>query len=496
MSTVRRLCLSLILFFAIFSVLCPRALGQDFSIVVLPDTQNEAQFFPQVMNNQTTWVVNNAQARNIQMVLGVGDIVNDGASDAQQQNANAAIRILDNAGIPYQLAIGNHDYDGANPKSRSVVGFNRWFGPARYAGKAFYKGNFPAGSNENFYGELTIGGKTYLFLMLEFRPRRASLNWAESILSANPGKEAIIVVHSFLRTTGTREDVCDSQDMPPGNANGQQMWTELREHANVIMVLNGHFTGGTVAHRSDVGTSGNLVNQIFADLQDFPNGGNGWLEIITFHPVSNSISVQTFSPFLNQFMTGAAQQFTVPYHNPSPHTGSGSISGKVRNQSTCAAVAGVTVKAGAASAVTAADGTYKFSLVPGTYSVNASRAGWTPSTLSEKVSDSLTTQLDFYLTVAGAAAPCTLNTASPSVTICKPANNASVTSPVPVVAGTTDHNTVSFVQAYLDGKAVVTQTGNKLNTSIPMAAGAHRVTVQAKDSAGVIFKQTIDITVH
>src|ERR1051326_6970156 len=254
--------------------------AQDFSIVVLPDTQNEAQFFPQVMNSQTKWVVDNAQARNIQMVLGVGDIVNDGASDAQQQNADAAIRILDNAAIPYQLAIGNHDYDGANPKSRSVIGFNHWFGPARYASKTFYKGNFPSGSNENFYGVLSIGGKQYLFLMLEFRPRSSSLDWAESILSANADKEAIVVVHSFVRTNGMREDICDTQDMPSGNANGEQMWTRLRKHANVIMVLHGHFTGGSVAHRSDVGDNGNLVNQIFADFQDFPNGGDGWLEII------------------------------------------------------------------------------------------------------------------------------------------------------------------------------------------------------------------------
>ena len=81
------------------------------------------------------------------------------------------------------------------------------------------------------------------------------------------------------------------------------------------------------------------------------------------------------------------------------------------------------------------------------------------------------------------------------MTICSPANNATVSSPVGVVAGTTDSRQVSFVQAYVDGKQVITQSGNSLNTQIPMAAGAHRLTVQAKDSAGVIFKQSINITV-
>lgn len=116
MSRHRRFSSSLVSF-CVFFALCSFASGQDFSIVVLPDTQNEAQFFPQVMNSQTTWIENNADALNIQMVLGVGDIVNDGAVDAQQQNADAAIRVLDNAGIPYQLAIGNHDYDNADPKA-------------------------------------------------------------------------------------------------------------------------------------------------------------------------------------------------------------------------------------------------------------------------------------------------------------------------------------------------------------------------------------------
>ena len=495
MSSVHCKSVAPVLFVSLLLLFAQSLPGQDFSIIVLPDTQNEAQFFPQVLNSQTQWIANNSSALNIQMVLGVGDIVNDGADNAQQQNADAAFRTLDSAGVPYLLAIGNHDYDGANPKAaRSVVGFNQWFGPARYAGKSFYQGSFSSGSNENFYGFLTVGGKPYLFLMLEFRPRSAVLDWAESILQANPDKEAVIVTHSYVMTNGKREDLCDTQDMPAGNANGQQMWTRFREHANVIMVLNGHFTGGTVSHRSDLGGSDNLVNQIFADLQTFPNGGNGWLLIVTFHPLINTISVQTYSPFLNQFMTGAAQQFIVPYHNPSPQTGIGIINGNVRGQASCTPISGLTVQAGTASAVTAADGTYQLFLSPGSYTVTASGVGWNTGTQSEVASDSLATQMNFYLTPAAGGAPCALNPASLSVTICTPANNATVTSPVNVVAGTTDSRPVSFVQAYLDGNAVVTQNGASLNASIPMSQGLHRLTVQAKDTSAVIFKQTINVT--
>ena len=107
--------------------------------------------------------------------------------------------------------------------------------------------------------------------------------------------------------------------------------------------------------------------------------------------------------------------------------------------------------------------------------------------------------LAFVLVLGGTAhaqAPCTLNTASPSVTICTPTNGATVTSPVNIVAGTTDNaSTVKYVQIYVDGAKQYQISGNQLNTSLPMSTGTHRVTVQAQDAAGTIFKSTINITV-
>jgi len=48
----------------------------------------------------------------------------------------------------------------------------------------------------------------------------------------------------------------------------------------------------------------------------------------------------------------------------------------------------------------------------------------------------------------------------------------------------------------VDGKAAFTASGGSLDTSIAMASGVRRLTVQAKDTKGVIFKQTISITVE
>src|SRR4051794_32441681 len=102
----------------------------------------------------------------------------------------------------------------------------------------------------------------------------------------------------------------------------------------------------------------------------------------------------------------------------------------------------------------------------------------------------------FGLTANAQSAPCTLNTASPSVTICSPTNGATVTSPVNIVAGTTDNaSSVRYVQIYVDGVKQYQVSGTQLNTSLPMSTGSHRLTVQAQDAAGATFKSTINITV-
>lgn len=467
----------------------------DFTIIALPDTQNEAQFFPGVLASQTEWITDHRDELNIQMVLGEGDIVNDFSSPAQQQSADAAFRVLDRADVLYMLAIGNHDYDHAEPKNgRPVTGFNRFFGPSRYAGRSYYRGNFPDGSNENFFGVLNIGGQHFLFLVLEFMPRPESVDWAQSVLKANPDKPAIVVTHSYMYVDNTRVDACDTQDMPAGNSTGDDLWQVLRKFPNIIMVLSGHLTNGQAAHRSDVGDNGNLVNEIFANYQTFPNGGDGWLRIITFHPAKNSISIRTFSPFLNRFKTDERNQFTVPYHNPHPHTGAGELSGMVRSAANCEPIAGVAVSADGASATTDGDGRYSFHLSPGTHQVSVSIPGWSSEAKSETVSDGFDTDLNFFLTPSSEP-PCPLNSDLPSVTICSPAENAVVASPFNVVAATNDANSVISLQVLLDGAAVSNSEGGILQASVNAAPGDHHVTVKAQDKTGASFESSVDFAV-
>jgi hypothetical protein len=59
--------------------------------------------------------------------------------------------------------------------TRDATVFNSYFGPSRYQGKSYYGGNFPVGSNENFYGVFNVNSTSYLVLCLEFIPRNDAI---------------------------------------------------------------------------------------------------------------------------------------------------------------------------------------------------------------------------------------------------------------------------------------------------------------------------------
>jgi hypothetical protein len=260
------------------------------------------------------------------------------------------------------------------------------------------------------------------------------------------------------------------------------------------MVLSGHITSANSSRRRDLGVNLNLVNQIFSNYQTLPNGGNGWLRIMTFHPSTDTIDVKTYSPYLNKYFTDSSNQFSIHWHASKMAATTGTISGRVRDAGTCSNLAGVQITAGSQSTTTDAKGLYSITLPPGAYSVSATANDYVEGETSASVYNGYATDTNFYLSAA-IPADCTLNSTSPSVTICTPQNSATVTSPVQMSAGTTDSNPVSYVQLYVDGAKIITQKGGVLNTNATLSAGPHRVTVQAKDSTGTSFKTTINITV-
>lgn len=468
---------------------------QDFSVVLLPDTQYYSESHPAIFAQQTQWIVANQAAWNIQAVIGEGDIVNTPGQNYEWVNADAAIQTLDRSSIPYTLAIGNHDYDGVLPQNRSTTAYNQWFGVSRYISKPWYLGHYGT-TNENFYTTFTVNGQQYIVLALEYYPRDAELQWAASIIQANPNADIFVTTHSFLYTDGTRGDTCDTNDMRNTTGrNAETVWENvLSKYANVQLVVSGHLIGNNTAHRTDLGVNGNVVNEIFTNFQNLTKGGDGWLRILKFRPSLNVIEVYTYSPYLNQWRTDAANQFTLPITNAGNTATTGALDGKVRTPG-CTNIAGASVAAGGVQVTTDANGRFTIpNLDPGDEAVSASANGYLPGSTSNPVYAGYSSQTDFYLS-PNSAASCALSTTDPSVTICSPGANATVSSPVEVNAGTTASAGVQYMQVYVDGVSENTTYESSLDTNLPMANGTHRVTVQARLNNGTYVKNTIYITV-
>src|SRR4051794_16957560 len=97
---------------------------------------------------------------------------------------------------------------------------------------------------------------------------------------------------------------------------------------------------------------------------------------------------------------------------------------------------------------------------------------------------------------AQAAAPCPLNTTNPSVTVCTPSVNGLVQSPVHVVAGTTDSNTVTTVQVYVDNKLTQSVKASTLDTFVILPSVFHNLVVQAWDTTGKSFKPSVPVALQ
>ena len=385
-----------------------QAPSDEFTIIALPDTQFYSKSYPQIFLSQTQWIADHIQDQNIKLVIGLGDIVDGGGSVTQWQNADNAYSLIKGK-VPIMVTIGNHDYDQNNPSGRtgSTQNFNAHFGPQYYSNASWYRGSYPAGSNENFYSIVNINGTDYLILVLEFDARDSALTWAAGVLASHPNTEAIIATHSFTYYDNTRMSQCDVNSAATFGVakdnNGEDMWWKLvSKYPNVRMVLSGHVVQGDgTGRRADLGVNGNLVNQILADYQAFPLGGGGYLRIMKISPSLNRVSVSTYSPYLDAYKTDPNNQFTIPYRSSGVNS-TGAISGVVKSAIDCSKMAGFTVKAAGQSVTT--DGNGAFTLpAPAvqSYSLSAAHSGWISESKSGTATGSTPSPTKIFVATGG-----------------------------------------------------------------------------------------------
>lgn len=145
----------------------------DFSILLIPDSQYEAQ--EEALENGTyfsdmcDWIIANKSTYNIQAVMGLGDLVGDNRNAGEMAVVTAGMTAILNAGIPTILPLGNHDLQGGTSQFDAAFGENSVFN----AQPSMYSRYESGGDNsvKNWSLRLTVGGRKFLLIAMEYVPR-------------------------------------------------------------------------------------------------------------------------------------------------------------------------------------------------------------------------------------------------------------------------------------------------------------------------------------
>ena len=306
----------LLLFILAFSCLssCKVADNTPFTVMILPDTQNYSEKFPDTYMVQTRWVTENIEEENTRFVIHLGDMVQNSDVESEWELADKAHRLFDEAEppVPYSVVPGNHDV-----VHRGDVTFwdtdlyEKYFGPQRFEGRSWYGGGMN-GLNSSNYCFFEGGGTKFMVLSLNFAPGEEIISWADSVIEKHKGMPVILVTHAHLNLKGRI-----NHPMPYGLDGyiGVRLWENfLRRHENIDLVLCGHVGG---ANRIEsVNDYGRPVHEILFDYQSEINGGNGWLVKMKFFPEEDRIDFTTYSPLLDRVWDSPHTTFSLDYDFP------------------------------------------------------------------------------------------------------------------------------------------------------------------------------------
>ncbi|MDG2222555.1 MAG: metallophosphoesterase [Rubripirellula sp.] len=279
--------------------------AESFSIVLLPDTQNYSEKYPDTYVSQALWIREQAKSENIKFVIHLGDIVQTSTKKPEWENADRAMRLLDGV-VPYSMAPGNHDMV---VKNRDSTLYNTYYSPKRFEGRKWYGGHMGE-TNDNNYCFFEACGMKFMILNLEFAPRDETLNWAASVTKRYPDHRVIVATHCYMRPK-QRDTSCATAYGIAGNS-GEDMWQKfIRKQPNIFLVVSGHVLG--VGLQTSVNDSGGKVLEMLTDYQGLPNGGDGWLRSLRFVPSEDKIHVRTYSPLLDEDNKDLKETFSVDY---------------------------------------------------------------------------------------------------------------------------------------------------------------------------------------
>ena len=271
--------------------------GTSFAFAVVPDTQLEVlrAADPRLVD-RSRWVLRQPK---MSFLLQTGDLVNWDTDDhVQWASAARGLAPLQQARLPYTVAVGNHDTLATGPGGsardpgrthtliRETATMNATLTAADFRGVG---GEFEAGKVDNLYTLYRAGGLKWMVLSLEFCPRKSVVAWARQVVAAHPDYNVIISTHYYLTSGGG----IGGGDEGYGDTSPAYLWQQLvSRYPNVRMVFSGH-TGKASRARIDTGVHG---NRVYAFLTTFHDPRTNPTRLVKVDTKKNTIMTRIYAP--------------------------------------------------------------------------------------------------------------------------------------------------------------------------------------------------------
>jgi hypothetical protein len=308
----------------------PKPLAASFSIFWITDTQFLSESNPALFTNMTRWISDQWNVRNGKMVIHTGDLVQTGSAMKEWENADAAMSVLLNNGIPYTWCAGNHDDLVLGDPSQGWNG-SLWtsaFNPSvasshmNALSSARWVDDHHNGMNTAV--AFSANGMNFLVVTIEWNADSHSvLKWVEALLEdpAYSDHFVIIAPHAYINPVGTTNDPTWGPQLSTFDIGLTAIMD--RHSSNVFLTLNGHFPTDSGYHTPH---SKNYRHELMFDRQDSTDDpsrpmassttpdankvGGATVTIMTFYTEKNLVNVETYDTFTGSFRDNLLERFS------------------------------------------------------------------------------------------------------------------------------------------------------------------------------------------
>ena len=295
----------------------------EYALAFLPDMQYMTQTNVTSLVNMYNWIVKEGKEKNIQYIIGLGDMTNSNSKKEWATITKQTDRL--NGYIPYSLVPGNHDvllnnklelFNGAYAKKTGYY----------YQHVAANGGFFDKDSVRNTYLTFSVGEVNYIIINLDFGATGDILEWAGSVLEAHPDHRAILATHAYLNGDGTTLDPTDYGDATTYDksfTSGEGMWENLvSKYANIDMIVCGHIHHDSAVVTPRVGDAGNTVYQILMDTQTTCKklGGLGTVGLMYFTADGSRAKIEYYSTIFDKYFCESNKNIELVFEVPVEET--------------------------------------------------------------------------------------------------------------------------------------------------------------------------------